>query len=225
MQRSVIGPARNGRSRLKGRWAGVLLLLSGCAASPPPCGPLAGEAVTVVSRGWHTAIGIPASALRGPLARFRGVYPGARTVMFGYGKRTFLTARADRWDEYLIGPFPGPAVIETAGLSTEPQAAYGPEDSIDLVVPPEGMDALSASIWNDLAKDASEAPRLVARGAFPGSLMYAAVSTYNLANTCNTWAARALRAAGLPISPEGVVLSGQLMGRAADAALRQCRGR
>lgn len=211
---------------MKGRWAGVLFLLSGCAASPSSCKPLAGEAgtVTVISRGWHTAIGIPASALRGPLARFRGVYPGARTVMFGYGKRTFLTARADQWNEYLIGPFPGPAVIETAGLSTDPQAAYGPEDSIALAVSPEGMDALSALIWNDLAEDASGAPQLVAPGAFPGSLLYAAASTYSFANTCNAWAARALRAAGLPISPAGVVLSGQLMGRAANAALQQCRG-
>ena len=71
--------------------------------------------------------------------------------MFGYGKRTFMTARADRASEYLLGPFPGPAVIEAVGLRAEPPDAYGPNDMIKLALPKGGATAISAFIWNDLS--------------------------------------------------------------------------
>ncbi len=199
--------------------------LASCSQAAPPlagaCPPNPAATITVLSRGWHTELGIPADELQGRLTIFRSIFPGARTIMFGYGKRTFMTARADRASEYLLGPFPGPAVIEPIGLSTSVQAAYGPGDSVNLSLPPGGLEKLSAFVWNDLAKDASGAPRLVGPGAFPGALFYAANSQYTLAHTCNTWVAEALHQAGLPINPAGAILSGQTMSRAA-AASRQC---
>jgi len=199
--------------------------LSACSAAPPPqalacqAGPSA--TITVLSRGWHTEIGIPATELRGGLTFFRGIFPGARTIMFGYGKRTFMTARADRASEYLLGPFPGPAVIEPIGLSTSVQAAYGPGDEITLTLPADGTTKLSDFIWQDLAKTREGTPVLVGPAAFPAALFYAANSQYTLSHTCNTWVAEALHQAGLPISPDGVVFSGQTMRRAAIAA-RHC---
>jgi len=199
--------------------------LAACSAAPPPqargCHATQADTITVLSRGWHTEIGIPADQLHGPLTIFRGIFPGARTIMFGYGKRTFMTARADRASEYLLGPFPGPAVIEAIGLSTSPEAAYGPGDSVSLSLPQGGATRLSAFIWNDLAHDKAGVPLLVGPGAFPGALFYAANSEYTLAHTCNTWVAAALHQAGLPVSPDGAILSGQTMWRAAAAA-RQC---
>ncbi len=176
----------------------------------------------VVSRGWHTEIGIPSDRLAGPLGMFRQVFPGARAVMFGYGKRTFMTAPADNISEYLFGPVPGPAVIEVVGLSVMPPLAYGKQDMVALSVSPSGARALSAFLWDDLARDHTGAPLLVGPGLFPGSRFYAARSRYSLGHTCNSWVAAALHAAGLPIDPDGVVLSGQTMARAADAAAAQC---
>lgn len=63
-------------------------------------------AVTLIDRGWHVEIALPAEALTGGLAVFRDVFPGARAVAFGYGKRTFFTAKTDSLSEYLLGPFP-----------------------------------------------------------------------------------------------------------------------
>jgi hypothetical protein len=142
--------------------------------------------------------------------------------MFGYGKRTFMTAQADRASEYLLGPFPGPAVIETVGLRSLPPAAYGPEGMVALALPAGGAAALSAFIWNDFARDRTGAPRLVGPGRYDGSRFYDAVSGYNLAHTCNTWIADALHEAGLPIQSDGVVFSGQAMSRVDRAAAAQC---
>jgi hypothetical protein len=222
--------ARQGRRRPVVRLACALgaAALAGCGGGVAPAiqascpAPAAGEGrITVLSRGWHTELAIPASELRGRLALFRSVFPGARTVMFGYGKRTFMTARADRIGEYLLGPFPGPAVIEAIGLSTGPLAAYGPGDSVTLPVSPRGERALSDFIWLDLAKGQDGRPLLLGPGWFPGALFYASVSGYSLAHTCNRWTAAALHAAGLPVDSTGVVLSGQVMARA-EAAARQC---
>ncbi len=201
----------------------LLLALSSCATAHPTCAPPpTSPVVWVLSRGWHTQFGLSAGDLTGGLAIFRQIYPGLRAIMFGYGKRTFMTARADRASEYLLGPFPGPAVIETVGLQTLPPAAYGTDGMVALKMPPGGAAALSAFIWNDMARDHAGEPRLVGPGRYAGSRFYDAVSGYNLAHTCNTWIADALNAAGVPVRAGGVVFSGQLMSRAERAAALQC---
>ena len=205
----------------------VLLLLvafgqlAGCA-TPPRCrgGRAGADTVYVVSRGWHVEIGIPAERLTGSLRVFRDIFPGARAIMFGYGKRTFMTAPADDISEYLLGPVPGPAVIEAVGLRDLPPAAYGASDMVTLALTSSGDARLDAFIWNDLRLDRTGEPLLVGPGEFPGSLFYAARSRYDLLHTCNTWAAAALAAAGLPISAEGVIFSGQVMARATSASCR-----
>jgi len=207
----------------------VALALAGgaCADSAPRACATAtagDDVVYVFSRGWHTEIGVPTDELTGPLSILRQVFPGARAVMFGYGKRTFMTAPADTISEYLLGPVPGPAVIEVFGLTVLPPLAYGTQDMVALQLPPGGARALSGFLWDDLARDRTGAPRLVGPGFFAGSRFYAAKSGYSLSHTCNTWVAAALHAAGLPIDAGGVVLSGQTMSRAAAAAAPQCDG-
>jgi hypothetical protein len=199
--------------------------MAGCATPPRNCAPApAGlDVVYVLSRGWHTEIGLAADRLAGPLGIFRSTYPGVRSVMFGYGKRTFLTAPTDDIREYLLGPIPGPAVIEAVVLRASPPVAYGPRGMVTLSLPPGGAERLSAFLWQSLAHDSAGHPRLVGPGRFPGSQFYEAVHTYSLAYTCNTWVADALHAAGLPVDAEGVVFSGQTIARVEAAAHARCR--
>jgi hypothetical protein len=203
----------------------LALAAAGCATPalycrPPP--PSQGV-VYVLSRGWHTEIGLAADRLAGPLGIFRTAYPGAQYLMFGYGKRTFLTAPPDNIREYLLGPVPGPAVIEAVALRASPPEAYGTRGMVTLSLPPGGAARLSAFLWQTLAHDSAGHPRLVGPGRFPGSQFYAAVHTYSLAYTCNTWVADALHAAGLPLDADAVVFSGQTMARVEAAAHAQCR--
>jgi hypothetical protein len=166
---------------------------------------------------------LPASDLVGGLAAFRRVYPGAEAVMFGYGKRTFMTARTDGLSEYLLGPFPGPGVIETVGLRDLPPDSYGDEGMVALRLPPGGAARLAGFIWQDLARDRFGGPKLLGPGFYPGSRFYASVSAYNPAHTCNTWLMQALAAAGLPVSGSFVVFSGQAVARVQAEAARECR--
>ncbi len=166
-------------------------------------------------------IGLAADRVEGPLSVFRDIFPGARGLMFGYGKRTFFTAKADTFSEYVLGPVPGPAAIQATGLTTLPDAAYEPRAVMVMRLPPGGARALSDFLWADLDRDTAGGPRLIAPGNYPGSLFYAARSGYSLAHTCNTWAADALHAAGLAVDGDGVVFSGQVVARAVEA--RACQ--
>jgi hypothetical protein len=203
----------------------ALLPLLGCAGPPPLGGVAAGrgtltaDTVTVVDHGWHTDIGFPASELSGPAVAFARAFPGARSLLFGFGKRTFFTARVDSWREYLLGPIPGPAAILVTGLSVTPEAAYRPTATVVLRLPPGGAAALSGFLWRSFARDITGRPRLIARGPDAGSLFYAAKATYSLGYTCNAWTADALRAAGTGLTPAGVVFAGQVMRRARRAAV------
>jgi hypothetical protein len=200
-----------------------MLCLAACAAHPVPvpaaCGvPAAGViTVTLLDHGWHTDIGVPADALTGRLALFRSVFPGVKSVVFSFGKRTFLTAPADDWTEYILGPVPGPAAILVTGLNVPAAEGYGSDAALVLPLPPGGAARLSEFLWGEFAKDKSGRPRLLDRASFEGGLFYRATGTYTLARTCNAWSAEALAAAGLPVSPDGVIFAHQVVDRAAAA--------
>ncbi|AHJ69381.1 Hypothetical protein GbCGDNIH2_0894 [Granulibacter bethesdensis] len=175
----------------------------------------------VIDNGWHTAIGFDAVDLTGGLATFKTIFPHARAVVFGYGKRTFMTARPQTISEYIMGPVPGPAVIEAVGLTVSPELAYGQQHVSRLRLPRQDIEAAVSWVANDLADDPQGQPRLVGfedgkRGAF-----YVARDRYSMLHTCNRWSADLLRKAGVPLEPAGVVLSGQLIRRLNQAAI-QC---
>ena len=92
-----------------------------------------------------------------------------------------------------------------------------------LALPMGGSRALSAYIWNDLVKDTTGKPLVVAHSTDPDGLFYAAQSEYTLQHTCNRWIADALHDAGLAVSGDNVIVSGQVMTRVDKAAQSQCQ--
>lgn len=180
-------------------------LLAGCVRPPaaaclePPDGPLA----WVVDQGWHTEIALAAAALPEPLARLRTAFPGAETLAFGFGKRSYVLAEAGQMAELLRGPLPGPGVIQVKGLRAAPPLVW-PGRVLALQLDRAGLAALATFLWESIAPEEAGL-------ALQGSLFLAARQTYTLGFTCNTWTAAALQRAGLPVRPEGVVLAGAVL--------------
>jgi Protein of unknown function (DUF2459) len=222
-------PWRYAGTAMRAGGLAVLLMLSCCGPARMSsgggahgCRPVGTVPVYLVDRGWHTEIGIPAAALTGSLGFYRQVFPGARTILFGYGKKTFFTAPATSLEDYLIGPFPGSAVIQVLALTDTPDQAYGAGQVVVLPLSPAQSDRLAAFIGGDLAPGRDGGPRLVAAGHAPESLFYAARSRYTLFHTCNGWVVQALARAGVPLSDRAVVFASQVMSRGAQAAAALC---
>ena len=189
--------------------------LAACA-SPPPL-PAArqgdGATVSVIDHGWHTDLALPADEAQGKLRVFRAMFPGAKTLVFGFGKRTFMIAPAHSVWDYVIGPIPGDAAVQVSALSTTAAAAYPDLEVATVALPPGGARAISDFIWSTIAHDAAGRPRLLNAGPWPGSLFYVSRTGYSLAYTCNTWTATALERAGLPVEAGDIHLAGSLMER------------
>ena len=179
--------------------------------------------VYVIDHGWHTDLGIPAAALRGPLERFRQVFPGMRVLIAGFGRRTFMTAPARNLGDFLIGPFPGDGALLVAGLTAPPDQAYADGTVARLTLPPGGAAALSDFVWSTLRLDDHGQPVMIAPGFFAGSRFYATRIGYSGLYTCNSWTADALHAARLLPSTSGVVFADQVMRPASRVAVNACR--
>ena len=182
--------------------------LAGCAAPPPvPCvvAP-AGPVAWVVDQGWHTEIALRATDLTGPLDGLRRLFPAAETLVFGFGKRSYVLAEAGAVEELLLGPLPGRGVVQVKGLSVAAPAAYGVQATA-LPLPQDGLLRLSDFLWASIARDAAGRPVPAHPGPLQDSLFYDASRGYSLLYTCNTWTVEALRHAGLPVEPAGVVLT------------------
>lgn len=167
-----------------------------------------GAAIHVVDGGWHTELVVPAGQVPPPLP------VGTRAVSVGFGARGWYMAEAPgSWDgvEAVLG---GPGVLLVRPLPAPAETVYDPARAVALAVAPEGAAGLRAF----LARTLAPMPIRLADGPHPGSAFYATETRYRPAYTCNTWVVDALRAAGLPVRPWGVVTAGQAMRQARRVA-------
>ena len=181
----------------------------------------------VIAGGWHTELGLPAAAISGPLAALARAHPGAETLVFGWGQRDYYMAPHPGLGDLLGALTPGPAVLLVIPLPGRPVAAPDHPTVHRLAATPAGRAALCAWLWRSFAT-VDGRPRPLGPGPCAGCTFYAATGTYDLAHTCNTWTAEGLRAAGLPVSPAGVITAGQVLGQlppvpAGEAASAQPR--
>ncbi|HTV80068.1 MAG TPA: DUF2459 domain-containing protein [Steroidobacteraceae bacterium] len=192
------------------------LALSACATVPqlpaptdphPVTGPL--TAVFVVKRGWHTDIGFAVPDISAPLAATRSAFPAARYVLFGFGDRHYLLTHGRKFAALFGAIWPGRAVVLVTTLEASPEAAFGDQHVIRLMVPPEQQERLQAFIWKSVESSAGS-PQSLGPGPYAGSAYYAATEGYSGLHTCNTWTAEGLAAAGLAVHSRGVEFAGQV---------------
>jgi len=197
--------------------------LAACAGMQPPVRDCAldtgGLPAWVVAVSWHTDIALPLDALEGPvLGALAARLPGAHTVMFGFGKRSFITSPEPSVAEWLRGPLPGPAAIQVTALRRPPPEALPGREVAPLPLAPARRARLADFIAHAFA-DGTLRP--VRAEAIEGSIFFEARETYTLANNCNAWTARALASAGLPFTDAGVLWPESVM-RQAHALASGC---
>ena len=206
----------------------VLLLggwLSGCAATPPSAPVPVGDSIAyVVARSWHTDIGLSLQEISGPLTTLERGLPGARYLVFGFGERAYYMGHATGSGDMLTALLPSKSAILVTALSAPPPDSFDAHEVITLHLPAANVARIVDQLWDAFEKTPDGSPILLSPGPYPGSLFYAGAETYSGLYTCNTWTARILRDAGLPIDPSGALFVGQVMRQVRQLAARQTRG-
>ena len=200
-------------------WVVCLTALCGCAAGPPTAEPGADTAaphrIWVAASGWHAAIVVsrPEAAAARILPEAAD-FPAARYLEFGWGDRAYYTAEDKTLGLALAAALsPSPSVMHVFGFSQRPENLYEKDRMLALELTASEFRRLLHSISDDIERGAAARAAPLSEGLWPNSRFYAARGSFHFFNTCNTWVAEKLTAAGLSLSSHGVVTAGDLMTR------------
>ena len=198
----------------------ALAALTGCSATAPVASPPAAAdepltaTVYVVERGWHTDIGLSAAEIRGPLSQAESGLRNARYFLFGFGDRRYVLKRSTDVFDMIAALFPAAGALLVTGLEDTPEAAFPEYEVLQLPVTQAQLDDLEQGLWRYFDRGTDGAPVTIGTGPYAGSTFYATSAIYDGFFTCNSWTARLLEDAGLPIRSGGVLFAGQVMAQA-----------
>lgn len=169
----------------------------------------------MAAAGWHSSIvlrraEVAASRLLAEAADF----PGTRYLEFGWGDRAFFTAEDRSLGLTMAAAFSAtPSVLYIAGFQGEPGSLFRPARLIELSLSGPEFHRLLRSISGDIERGGERRAEPIAAPHVPQGRFYPSQGDFHFFNTCNTWTARKLQAAGLGISPLGVVTTGDVLTR------------
>jgi uncharacterized protein (TIGR02117 family) len=194
----------------------ALVLAAACAAPVVDRAPAPGDepavSVWAVDHGWHTAIAVRRADVDRALWPEVDDLPTATFVEIAWGDRAFYMAtHATAWMAIKAALRAGESVLHVVGLDAPIATHFPKSEIVELRVSRRGFDALMRFVADEHARDAGGRSLRLQRGLYGPSWFYAARSKYSLFSTCNTWIARALQTAGLPLTPSGVITAGDVM--------------
>ncbi|TDG06229.1 DUF2459 domain-containing protein [Paraburkholderia guartelaensis] len=181
---------------------------------PAAIGPVADgptrTSVAVVQRDWHTDICLRVHDVDVWVDALALGFDDATVLCFGFGERQFVVER--RHDPLtMIGALmPSQATVLMTALRAAPEAAFGPQNVLEVPVDDAGLASVQRYLRASLETNAAGTPQRLADGPYTGSVYFAASGTYDALHTCNTWTARAVRSAGLNDVPD-VLFASSLM--------------
>lgn len=177
-----------------------------------------GLTVHLLNNGFHTDLAVPRAALEiggGPLAQAsRSVGPGD-WILIGWGDaRYFTDARPmeHRIPDGLRAFFwPGnPSVIMLDPEAGDPSLRFPADRRRTLSLSAQALAGLRGRIEQSLVLT-DGAPRVAVTRPDPGAWFFASREPFWIGYLCNSWTARVLNAAGLPIRPMRAVTAGEIL--------------
>ena len=181
----------------------------------PPGDNASTKTIYLVSHGWHAGIVLRRADIPADLWPENVDFPYAEFLEVGWGDKQYyqtpdahfgITLRAALW--------PTSSVLHIVGFNGAVTAYYSSSEVIKIKLGEPGFELLSRYIAASFARDESGQALPLGRGLYGNSRFYLSRESYHLFNTCNVWTARALHAAGVPITPSFSITVEQLMAQA-----------
>lgn len=167
--------------------------------------------VFVTSNGWHSDIAIARADIPAGRVPEAADFPDAAYLHFGWGDANYYQSRDPDFGTAVGAAFPGPAVVHLAGLAHRPSATFRGLTEIELTLSAEQFAKLVTHLHESFDRDGAARATSSGQGVYDFSRFYPATGEFHLFNTCNTWTATGLAAAGVPISAAGVRFADDLM--------------
>ncbi len=184
------------------------------AAGAPRRALAAAATVLVTSNGWHSGVVVRRAAIAETGIPEVADFPAASWLEFGWGDAEYYPNPRATAGLALFAAFPGPAVLHVSGLAAHPAQVFPSVEVFTLALLPDQHDRLVAALAASFARaGAPRAAPLPTPGLYPFSRFYPATGRFHAFNTCNTWTAGILAAAGLSISASGVQTASDLTDR------------
>lgn len=194
------------------------LALIACSGKPYAVEPeQKGEAVSlnplfVVSHGWHTGLIIPARHLNDVVPELEGRFGPVPYYEIGWGDKAFYQAREITTGLTLQAIFRSEgAVLHVVAIPGDPRDYFSGSEVLETCIPESGLSSLKTFLAGSFARDSAGRLIALSKGIYRDSQFYHGVGRYNLLNTSNKWTAKALRSAGMDISPAFRLTAGSVM--------------
>lgn len=188
---------------------------AGCAGPvyelyPPATGERV-RPVYVTNHGWHTGIAVRREDIPEDLWPEHRDLPSSEYVEVGWGDRDFYVApEGTPWLALKAVFWSAASVLHVVGFTGPVERFFSGREIVEIRVAERGFRELAAFFQDAYARDGGR-PIVLSPGHYPNSRFYLAREKYSLLRTCNTWTARALRSAGLPVTPADAVTASDLM--------------
>lgn len=195
-------------------------LLVACSAPPkglfPPGPHQPYKTVYLVSHGWHAGIVVRRTDIPPGIWPQHNDFPQAEYLEIGWGDRDYyMTPQPHPGITLKAGLLPTESVLHIVGFSGPVTRYFPHSEVIRLDLSAAGFERLCAHLANSYAEDAAGRSQPLGPSLYGDGRFYLSRETYHAFNTCNVWTARALRAAGCPITPAFTLTVDTLMARAA----------
>ena len=194
----------------------TILLTTGCltraANSRPPSADESATTLWIVDHGWHTSIVVRRADINRARWPELGDFSAATLVEVAWGDREFYMARSPTSGLAIKAAVAtSGSVLHIVGLTAAVTDSFAGSEVVAIRLSRRGLDALADFVQAEYQRDRDGAPLRLGPSLYGSGWFYAGRSRYHLFNTCNTWVARALGAAGLPVESAGVVTASDVM--------------
>lgn len=197
----------------------VLFAIYGCSGKPYVVEPDARadsprtSRLYVVSHGWHVGLAVAAEALNPVIPDLKERFVGAEYYELGWGDEGFyqaseitagVTVRAIVWSRG--------TVVHVVALPTSPAGYFPVSGVVHTCLNAEETESLGRYLANSFRRDADNNLIELKRGLYGDGQFYEGEGRYHLLNTSNKWAAKALKSAGMELSPTFKLTAESVMG-------------
>ncbi|MDH3688820.1 MAG: DUF2459 domain-containing protein [Gammaproteobacteria bacterium] len=214
----------------------VVALLSACL------GPVRGlfpadqteyvKRIYVISHGWHTGIAMRTQDITPATWPRSQDFSDVKYLEVGWGDRGYYQTLEPSSGLTLKAAFlPTRSIIHVVGFDDFTDDYFSGSAIVEIELSEASFERLTGFI-RETYEEPDSSTIEIRQGLYPNSRFYPARGRFHLLNTCNTWVARALRAAGCPITPFYAITLGNVMhrsrplvaslGSANDTATRLC---